>query len=127
MPAPCDALASALLDSGAAEPLASELVGHAATCLACQAALARHHRLLRILGELRSVEVELPPSLLTDVLGAVERAATRSVVRATLSRHRVGSAIGLGAAAVLIGAVVAVERFRVSTRRRRRAGALETP
>jgi len=82
--------------------------------------LARHRRLLRILGELRSTEVPLPPSLLTDVLDAVERAATRSVVRSALARHRVGSAVIITAAVVLVGAIVAVERFRLPSRRRAR-------
>jgi hypothetical protein len=116
----CDAFASALLDAADDALLDDAAAGHAATCLGCQAMLARHRRMMRLLGEIRSADVAMPPSLLTDVLDAVGRAATRSAVRATLSRHRVGSAIGLTSAAVLIASVVAIERFRSPIRRRAR-------
>ncbi len=123
----CDALVDALVDApagGILDPAVVDpsLVDHVGTCLRCQAELARHHRLLRILGDLRREEVALPPSLLADVLDAVGRAATRSVVRATLSRRRVRSALGIAGAAALVAFIVAVERLRAPSRRRARAG-----
>jgi hypothetical protein len=118
VPGQCDAFATALLGTGEDVLLDGGVFGHAETCIACQAALARHRRMVRTLGELRSECVPVPPSLLSDVLDAVGRAATRSAARATLSRHRIGSALGLTTAAALIATVVVIERFRSPLKRR---------
>jgi hypothetical protein len=125
VPEPCDVVAVAL-SSDTVGALDDSLITHAGSCLRCQRELAHHHRLLRVLGELRSDDVTLPPSLLSDVLVAVERAATRSVVRAALSRRRVRSAIGLTGAAALVALAVVVERLLSPARRRARRG-LEAP
>ena len=109
---PCEQLAAVVAEATDGRPLDPELAAHAESCLACQAALARHRRLLRLLGELRSDEVAMPPSLLTDVLDAVGRAAARSAVRAARSRHRARSALALSVAAALVATVVTVNRLR---------------
>ncbi len=107
----CERFESVLL-SMTADGLADPAVAsHAATCLACQAALVRHRKVLRLLAELRSDEVSVPPTLLDGVLDAVGRAATRSAVRATRSRSRAVSAFGLAGVGVLVGIVVGVEWF----------------
>ncbi len=91
----------AQLDSGG-EPR-PDLVAHIEQCLRCQAELARHRRLLRLLGQLRD-EVVLPPEgLLAGVLAAVGEAAERQAIRGALGRHSVAYAGGVGAAlAVLV-------------------------
>ena len=111
---PCEQLAAAL--AADADPLAAaasgELAVHVGTCLRCQAELARHRRLLRGLAALRTEEFVLPPSLLSDVLAAVERAATRSATRAALRRRGLWSALCLATAAVALGVAVRFDRHR---------------
>jgi hypothetical protein len=110
-------LSAVLLEATEGSPLDPDVAAHAASCLACQATLARHRRLARLLGELRHDDVAMPPSLLTDVLDAVGRAAARSALRASHSRHHSRSALALSVAAGLVAAIVAVDRLRSRPRR----------
>lgn len=111
MRAPCEHFESVLVNLAAGSQSDPAMAHHAATCLACQSALVRHRRLLRILSELRTDEMAMPATLLNGVLDAVARAATRSAARATRSRYRAGSALSLVGAALLVGVVVAARRF----------------
>jgi anti-sigma factor RsiW len=97
------------LDTGG-EPRA-ELVAHIERCLRCQAELARHRKLLRLLAQLRDEVVPLPEGLLAGVLAAVGEAAERQAIRGALSRHSVAYAGGVGAALVVL-VVVGIARKR---------------
>ena len=61
------------------------VVRHVGSCLRCQSELARYRKLLRLLDQLRSYRVEPPPGAVADVLGALEAAAQRRVVRSVLT------------------------------------------
>lgn len=115
-----------ILEGGA--PASPAVVGHVEICLACQAELARYRRLLRLMHQLRSTDVVMPPGVVADVLSALEGAAQRRAVSALLTGRRIayGSAV---AAAVGTGAViVVVARRSVSAgdRRERRGGSIGT-
>ncbi len=98
------------LDAGG-EPRA-ELVAHIERCLRCQAELARHRRLLRLLAQWRDEMVPLPEGLLAGVLAAVGEAAERQAIRAALGRHPVAYAGGVGAALAVLVVIVGVSRKR---------------
>lgn len=87
-------------------PASGPLVDHVETCLGCQAELARYRRLLRLLHQLRTPDMELPSGLVAEVLGAIEQAANRRVVRSLLTGRRAayaGAAVGaVGATAGLV-------------------------
>jgi len=110
----CEDVARALpaLDD---EVIDVEIEDHVATCLRCQAELARYRRMLRGLHELRTRYLEPAPGLLPQTLAALEAAGERSAVRSLLTGRRLayagaGVALAAGAAAVLLA------------RARRRAG-----
>jgi predicted anti-sigma-YlaC factor YlaD len=108
----CEQVARAIetqLDSGG-EPSA-ELVSHVERCVRCQAELARHHKLLRLLAHLRDEVVVVPDGLVSGVLAAVGDAAQRRAIRAALRRQSFAYAGGVGAALAVV-AVVAVARKR---------------
>jgi DNA-binding transcriptional regulator YdaS (Cro superfamily) len=91
----------AILDRGATA--SARLVDHVERCLACQAELARYRKLLRLLTQMRTSEVDVPPGVVSDVLRALEGAASRRAIRSLLSGRpaRYGTAVG---AAVFAGA-----------------------
>ena len=109
MPSGCERTLRFLPRSGLGEPLAAEVGEHAGRCLRCRLELARHHRLLRLLGQLAEERSELPPGLLADVLAAIEEAATRSVRRSLITGRRAACAAACLAAAA---AGVVVRRLR---------------
>jgi len=77
------------------------LVAHVETCLGCQAELARYRRLVRLLHQLRTPEIEPPVGLVGEVLAVLEQAATRRVVRSLLTGRRAayaGALVGAGGA-----------------------------
>lgn len=81
------------------------VVAHVEYCLACQAELARCHKLLRLLHQLRTSEVDLPEGIVADVLSSLESAASRSAVRSLLTGRRVaygGAAVAAGGAATAL-------------------------
>lgn len=102
------------LDAGG-EPRV-ELVAHIEQCLRCQAELARHRRLLRLLAELREEVVPLPEGLLAGVLAAVGEAAERRAMRAALGRRPLAYAGGVGAALAVLVVVGAARRKTVRER-----------
>ncbi len=75
-----------ILDGGSAADEA--VVEHVGRCLRCQSELAKYHKLLRLLNQLRGARVEPPPGAVTDVLDAIEDAAQRRVIRSALSGRR---------------------------------------
>jgi len=90
-----------ILDGASTAP--APLVGHVETCLGCQAELARYRKLVRLLHQLRSSEVEPPAGLVGEVLGALEEAANRRVIRSVLTGRRLmygGAVAAAGGAAV---------------------------
>jgi hypothetical protein len=102
----CSEVAVALpsiLDGGAAADEA--VVEHVGRCLRCQSELAKYHKLLRLLNQLRGARVEPPPGAVTDVLDAIEDAAQRRVIRSALSGRRL---VYAGALAVPVAAILAV-------------------
>ncbi|MGA8297721.1 MAG: hypothetical protein WB770_11820 [Acidimicrobiales bacterium] len=95
-----------------------ELVAHIEHCLRCQAELARHKKLLRLLAQLRDEVVPLPEGLVGGVLAAVGEAAERQAMRAALGRHRFAYASGVGAG---VAVLVVVGFARRRTLRERHA------
>ncbi len=87
-------------------------VRHVASCLRCQAELARYHRLLRRLHELRSHRPELPAGLIADVLDALDASVARRTVRSALAGRRwaYGGGAALGALAIGVTVAVAIGR-----------------
>jgi predicted anti-sigma-YlaC factor YlaD len=104
-----------ILDGGS--PATGAVVEHVEWCLACQAEVARYHRLLRMLRQLRTTEVAVPPGIVGDVLASIEVAANRRAIRSILAGRRLAYAgavvAGAGAAAALV--LVTVWRGRVRT------------
>jgi len=91
------------------------VVEHVGECLRCQLELAKYRKLLRLLNQLRASTVEPPPGAVADVLGAIEEAAQRRVIRSALSGPRL---VYAGAIAVPAAAVVAMTVARRSRLRR---------
>jgi anti-sigma factor RsiW len=81
------------------------VVAHVGACLRCQAELARYRKLLRLLNQLRTYRVEPPAGAVAEVLGALEEAAQRRVIRSVLTGRRL---VYVGAFAVPVAAIVAV-------------------
>jgi anti-sigma factor RsiW len=89
------------------------VVRHVGSCLRCQSELARYRKLLRLLNQLRSYRVEPPPGAVADVLGALEAAAQRRVVRSVLGGRRLACVGAFAAPAAAIIAVTVVHRGRL--------------
>jgi predicted anti-sigma-YlaC factor YlaD len=78
---------------------------HVASCLSCQAELARYRRLLRLMRQLNALELAMPPGILAEVLSALEVAAKRRASSGLLT----GKAMAYGLALLgAVGASVAV-------------------
>jgi hypothetical protein len=92
-----------ILDGGASAD--EVVVEHVGACLRCQSELARYRKLLRLLNQLRAHRVEPPPGAVADVLGALEEAAHRRVIRSVLAGRRL---VLVGAFAVPAAALIAV-------------------
>lgn len=110
----CDEVARVLpsiLDRGSS---ANEVVvEHVGSCLRCQTELARYRKLLRLLNQLRSYRIEPPPGTVSEVLGALEQAVQRSVVRSVLTGRRLFYAGAVAAPAAAIVAVTITHRGRL--------------
>lgn len=110
----CDSAAAAVASLVAGEdPSSRRQAQHVATCLRCQAEVARGRRVRRSLGELRNAMVHPDPELLSGLLLAVSRAAAEEADR---SRSRARRLVYLAAAATAAGgaaggiAIAAVKR-----------------
>jgi hypothetical protein len=100
-----------ILDGGSS---ADEIVvEHVGECLRCQSELAKYRKLLRLLNQLRAARVEPPPGAVADVLGALEEAAQRRVIRSALSGRRLVYAGVFAAPAAAIVAVTVARRGRL--------------
>lgn len=83
-------------------PAAAPLVSHVESCLFCQAEVARYRRLVRLLHQLRTADVEPPPGVVADVLAVVGSAANRRMIRSVLDGRRLayaGTVLAAGGAA----------------------------
>ena len=100
-----------ILDGASAA--AEVVVEHVGTCLRCQAELARYHKLMRLLNQLRAHRVEPPPGAVTDVLAALEQAAQRRVIRSALTGRRLVYAGAFAAPAAAVLAVTVARRGRL--------------
>jgi hypothetical protein len=89
------------------------VVEHVGHCLRCQSELAKYHKLLRLLNQLRAIRIEPPPGAVADVLDALEEAAQRRVIRSALGGRRLAYAGAIVAPAAAIVAVTAVRRGRL--------------
>jgi hypothetical protein len=115
VPSQCEQIATllpGLMDDRSAAPAA--VLDHVEACLRCQAELARYRRMLRLLGELRTVDCDLPSGLVGEILRSVERVARRRAVRSALSQRRVAYISALGMGVVAMGAVIIFGRSRAS-------------
>ncbi len=87
------------------------LVAHVEYCLYCQAELARYRKLLRLMHQLHTTDVELPPGIVSDVLAAIEGAAGRRAIRSVLTGRRAAyascviGAVGAGTGLVVVTVV----------------------
>jgi hypothetical protein len=113
VPSECEQIAALLpqlMDDRSAAPTAVQ--DHVETCLRCQAELARYKRMLRLLGDMRSVDCELPSGWVGDILRSVERAARRRALRSALSQRRVAYISGLVMGGLVMGALIVFGRSR---------------
>jgi|SRR5271165_5260755 len=110
----CAEVAAALpsiLDRGSFA--AETVIAHVGSCLRCQSELARYRKLLRLLNQLRGHRIEPPPGAVADVLGALEDAAQRRVIRSALAGRRLAYAGALAAPAAAVVAVTVARRGRL--------------
>jgi anti-sigma factor RsiW len=110
----CSAVARdlpAILDGESAA--AEAVVQHVSTCLRCQAELARYHKLMRLLNQLRAHRIEPPPGAVADVLVALEEAAQRRVIRSALTGRRLAYAGAFAAPAAAVVALTFARRGRL--------------
>ena len=84
-----------------------EVQRHVAACLRCQAQLAQHRKILRVLHQLRSEVLEPAPGLLPDILAAIGAAGERRAIHDLLNGRRVAYVGGI-AAATAAGAAGAI-------------------
>ena len=75
-----------------------EVQRHVAACLRCQAQLAQHRKILRVLHQLRSEVLEPAPGLLPDILAAIGAAGERRAIHDLLNGRRVAYVGGIAAA-----------------------------
>ena len=89
------------------EPVDPGVQQHVNSCLACQAELARYHKLLKALRTLRTQYLTPAPGTLAQTLAALTEAQERRAIRSMVSGRR-GAYIGaIGGAAVAAGAAAA--------------------
>lgn len=81
---------------------------HIERCLRCQAELAQHRRLRRVMQVLQANGAEPPPDLLGDVLAHVEAYGELSAIRAALTGRKVAYLGGIAAATAAAGAGAAI-------------------
>jgi hypothetical protein len=122
----CEQVASELpgiLDGGA--EASGVLVAHVEYCLRCQAELARYRKLLRLLHQVRTSDVVVPPGVVADVLSALESAANRRAIRSVLTGRRVayGSAVAAAVGTGTTLVVFALARNRAERGERQAQGA----
>ena len=114
-----------ILDGGL--PASGALVAHVEYCLGCQAELARYRKLVRLLHQLSTNDVAVPPGIVADVLSALEGAASRRAIRSVLTGRRVayGSAVlaAVVAGSTLVGLTLARGRAERGERRTQSASA----
>ena len=104
----CDEVTSLLPGLVDGEAVGVEAERHVATCLRCQAELARYRRLLRTLALLRTRYAEPTPGLLGETLAVITDAAEHGARRTLLSGRRLAYAGAIGGSALAAGATAAV-------------------
>ncbi len=97
----CASVASllpAMADGSEAAAASLAATRHVASCLGCQAEVARYRRMVRSLGSLRDQAVPVPPGLLDAVVDALDGRLDRSRGR----RLAYAGAVAAGAAATVV-------------------------
>lgn len=113
----CDEVASllpSLIDGVDTANVDADL--HVASCLKCQAELARYRKLKRSLEQLRTRYVEPTPGLLGETLAALTDAAEKGALRSMVTTRR------LAYAGAITGTAAAATAAVLIARARRRAG-----
>ncbi|GIU84359.1 MAG: hypothetical protein KatS3mg008_1134 [Acidimicrobiales bacterium] len=112
----CEEVAPSLSELAGGGPVQDLTVKrHVEGCSRCQAELAEHRALLRLLRSVRSELVEPAPTLLGDILGALEESAEKHAIRALLDGKRLAyiGGIAVATAAGVGGAIVLSRRKRM--------------
>lgn len=91
----------------AGEPVDLAVQQHVNSCLTCQAELARYHRLLKALRNLRTQYLVPAPGTLARTLAALQESQEGRAIRSILSGRRAAYLGALGGAAVAAGAAAA--------------------
>lgn len=79
-------------------PFPEGVRAHLATCLRCQAELARYRRLLRLLGQIRAMRPTPPEGVVAEVLSALASEAERHALRSFVRGRRVSAALAAAVA-----------------------------
>ena len=95
----------ALLPASGEEPVDLRAQRHIETCLSCQAETSRYQKMLRALGELREVRMDVPSGLLDDTLAGI---GGPSVVRVMSGKQKAALAGAVGAVAAGAAATAVV-------------------
>lgn len=113
----CQEVSDTLAEMADGSTAPPAVISHVEYCLSCQAELARYHKLLRLLHQLRTTEVALPEGIVADVLTSLEGAAARSAVRSILTGRRVayvGTVLAAGGAAAGLVMLARARRGRLT-------------
>jgi hypothetical protein len=108
----CQDAAEALAGMADGTAVRPSVVSHVEYCLSCQAELARYHKMLRLLHQLKASDVVVPPGIVADVLSSLEGAAKRRAVRSILTGRRLAYGSAMVAAGGAATALVALARAR---------------
>jgi anti-sigma factor RsiW len=104
-------------------PVALPVQRHVASCLRCQAELARYRRMLRGLQLLRTQYLEPAPGVLSQTLAAIGEASEQRAIRSLLSGRRLAYVGAVGGA---LAAATATTAAAVLLARAKRRAALAT-
>lgn len=108
----CRDAAEALADMADGSAVRPAVVSHVEYCLSCQAELARYHKMLRLLHQLKASDVVVPAGIVADVLSNLEGAAKRRAVRSILTGRRIAYGSAMVAAGGAATALVVLARAR---------------
>lgn len=116
----CEEVANELSDVASGSlMLGARARRHVSGCLRCQAEVAQYRKMLRTLRGLRSEVLQPGPSLVNDVLVAIEEAGERQAVGGIMRGRRAAYVGGIAAATAAAAAggalvVMSISRRRVS-------------
>jgi len=105
----CDDVRAILPGLAGDEPVDLQAQRHIDACLACQAEVARYHKMFRALGDLREYRVPVPTDLLAETLAGIG-GPSRLRVMTNTQKAAVAGAVGAVAAGAAATAVILVRR-----------------